>query len=496
MQGIIYILLPQGEKKLNKLKIKSETIFAELLIVISVLIIAIRSTSIICSDTLWHIKIGDWIINHGIPHTTPYTIHKDLPFMAHEWLFDVGISIFNSIGGYRGLVLISIVICIIGFSIMVFKGNNNVLPKALMVLLISFLGFTKDIYAIPDIIGVIIIISSNFLFLSRIEEKKKYIINAILVVLLVNVHGGSFSAYIAQIILYLFVDIIYLIILKQKVNIKYYSVLISSTFLVGCINPYGISLYGYAFKMLTSNISQYMADWQPYKFLGIGQIFIYIFCIIFIFAGNKELSKFNKEDVIKYGIIFLWTAMTFKYQRCINLLTYSLIAFGGDWVSFALIALTKKCKKYMKCLIPLNVVIVTLLFGIMLEKNNYNKVSEYTDRTIPRDVIEYLKNDKVVFNYTNLGGYLIYNDINTFIDGRTDPYMIQFNKKNDIVTEHLKACYYSDYMENLVRKYNINILIFNNNTTQSEMYDHNSNYRKVYSDKKIVLYEVMKEKEN
>ena len=41
------------------------------------------------NDFWFLINTGKYIINNGIPHTEPFTIHSNLSFVAQQWLTDV-----------------------------------------------------------------------------------------------------------------------------------------------------------------------------------------------------------------------------------------------------------------------------------------------------------------------------------------------------------------------------------------------------------------------
>lgn len=473
-------------KKIVKNKNLLNTIICILLIIASVLIIALRS-EILCSDALWHLKNGEWIVNNGLTNTLPYTIHDNLPFMAHEWLFDIVAYGIDTLLGYRGIVIISVMLYVLGFGIMTFYKKENRLEKAFLVFLFGFLGFSKILMFIPDTIGVVLIISSNFIWLSNLDIKKKTIANIVFTILIANLHGATLTAYITQLCLYVFVDGMYYIFKKEKADVKSHLILIGTALASGLINPYGIKTYAYSFYMLGADFANYMVDWQPYSFRGIGPIIVFVFCMVFMFAGNKNLKELRKEDVIRYGIICLWLMMTFKYQRCINLLCYSLVAFGGDWIAFGLKSVCKLFKKKWLSLSVLSVLVIAL-FTSFIDKHNYSTTSEYVGQTISKEAVDYLKADgKTVFNYLNLSGYLMYENVDVFIDGRTDPYMKSFNKTEDITHEHLKACYYPDCMKELTNKYGFTDIILENNTVISELYKQ-AGFKEVYSDEKVIIF--------
>ena len=59
------------------------------------------------SDTFWHLKTGEWIIAHGaVPHADPFSATVNgKEWLDWEWLFQVGIYVLYSWGGFNALVV-------------------------------------------------------------------------------------------------------------------------------------------------------------------------------------------------------------------------------------------------------------------------------------------------------------------------------------------------------------------------------------------------------
>ncbi|MDI3270268.1 MAG: hypothetical protein QJR00_06155 [Bacillota bacterium] len=56
-------------------------------------------------DTLWHIRVGRWIVENGeVPRTGIFSWSvPDAPWHAHEWLWEVLPYFAHSVGGFSGL---------------------------------------------------------------------------------------------------------------------------------------------------------------------------------------------------------------------------------------------------------------------------------------------------------------------------------------------------------------------------------------------------------
>ena len=68
-------------------------------------------------DFFWHLKVGQWIIDHGaIPHTDLFTYTvRDHAFVAHEWLSEVIMAALTSAWGLTGPAVFFGVVTWLGF---------------------------------------------------------------------------------------------------------------------------------------------------------------------------------------------------------------------------------------------------------------------------------------------------------------------------------------------------------------------------------------------
>jgi hypothetical protein len=59
-------------------------------------------------DTYWHITAGQWIFQHGIPKTDPFShTMPGAEWVAHEWLSEVILAAIHQMGGWTALVAIT-----------------------------------------------------------------------------------------------------------------------------------------------------------------------------------------------------------------------------------------------------------------------------------------------------------------------------------------------------------------------------------------------------
>ena len=122
---------------------------------------------------------------------------------------------------------------------------------------------------------------------------------------------------------------------------------------------------------------------------------------------------------------------------------------------------------------------IIICYGILTPKliRNYNK------RPISSDAIQYIKDSepKRLFNYYDYGGYLIYNDIKVFIDGRADMYS-KYNFKDAVDLQDRGYDY-------LINGYDFDMFIIPHNIALNIHLSNNDKYTVVYQDDNTVIYE-------
>ena len=97
-------------------------------------------------------------------------------------------------------------------------------------------------------------------------------------------------------------------------------------------------------------------------------------------------------------------------------------------------------------------------------------------------MIKYLKekDDLVLYNSYNLGGYLIYKDISVFIDSRADIYIdCNFNDVCQIE---------KGYQPDLLEKYNFNTFVIENKSGAYSYLKNNNNYELYMQDENNSLF--------
>ena len=151
------------------------------------------------NDTFYTIKIGQYILENGIPEYDPFSWHESLPYTFPHWLYDVTIGTIYNLGGMFGVYLSTIgftVILAIVWFLVNCKLTKNKLTSFILSLALIYL-MSPYIAARAQLVTFTMFILEVY-FIERFLTTKKirYGIGlAILSTIIANVHAAVFPFY-------------------------------------------------------------------------------------------------------------------------------------------------------------------------------------------------------------------------------------------------------------------------------------------------------------
>lgn len=426
------------------------------------------------NDFYWHLKTGEYIINNKkIPHTgifSYYAISNNLTWISHEWLFEVIIYLYQNLFSNYGAI-IYIIFSLIILSFLLWKLNQENFIKypfyTVIWAVVSMLILANKILPRPHLISYILF-AVTILIAFQIQKgksNKKIFLVPIISILWSNIHGGSSN------LSYIIYGIFLLDSIRRKdkeLSKKYLTTLVLSLLFI-VINPHGIKMIFYPYQNMTYKVMLSCIDeWQRLNIFSIDGIFYLLFIISIIYILFKNRKQVSLLTIL---LISIFTLLAIKSTR---FMPYLLI------VSTSIIPNYFQISKFKIDIIPIFIfvvlvfIILTITIVIPQVNNSFKRISD--------DMIQYLKEKEnlVLYNSYNLGGYLIYKDISVFIDSRADIYI---------------NCNFSDvcqiekgYQPNLLEKYNFNTLIIENKSGAYSYLKNNDNYELYMQDKNNSLF--------
>jgi hypothetical protein len=223
-------------------------------------------------DTGWHIRTGEWILNHHqVPHVDLFSFSRPgAPWFAWEWLWDVLFALLSKNGGLAAVVLAStLVICLTSlalFRLVRRKCDNGLV--AIAVTLLATGGCAIHWLARPHLFTILFFAIAIHITDRANEGRTRLLAFLVpLTLLWTNLHGGFFivflvlPCYVASHLLNALIEPDPLMRRDYLSRTIPWLKTIAACFAVTFINPYGWQLH--------KHIVAYIAD--PYNLRHIAE---------------------------------------------------------------------------------------------------------------------------------------------------------------------------------------------------------------------------------
>lgn len=438
------------------------------------------------SDFGWHLKTGQLILERGVPKIDWYSYTMpDFSWIDHEWLTDIFIYKIYCLFNYQFLVVVFLTIFILAFIVLIKKEYFfYFLPPIFLGLLASF-GFLG---IRPQIITVLFVAILS-LILDKFFKKTSWRILYLLPILFfvwANLHGG-FIIGLFLIFFYLVLEIFKTTKLFKKIialkifsgqyfleasckKIKHLSIIFIFCLASTLANPYGIRIYDEIYRtainpLMKSNI----IEWLPIFYASdlLHSIFKIIYIGLFIGLLIIFYKKINFDKII-LSLIFLCFAIS-SQRNLLIFIILTLPVFAELFLHLRNKIVTNEItppkiklifKGFRKYIIILFICGLFIL-GFYPYFTDNIKAKKYNSRQ--EKVMDFLKkvplSENLLHEY-NWGGYLIWKlpARKVFIDGRMP---VWYKKDNFIFSDYLKLMKAKSETEELLKKYNIKIVLLN-----------------------------------
>ena len=248
------------------------------------------------SDIWFILKSGEYVMESGIPHTEPFSMHEGLHFVLEQWLTDIVFwNIFDSFGT-EGLLFLTWLTGVALFyayykSCMLISENN----KHISFLLSLFVGISvcfRFITTRPQIFSTLCLVLA-ILCMERFAKTKKakwLIFLPLLSLLLINLHAALWPMLLIVMLPYLAAYLL------GRMNPSVFPkdfpcipIIIAGigVFLAGFCNPYGWEAMSFVFYSYDPKIHEAISEIQPANLKEDYQLFIFLTVLIVAYARKK-----------------------------------------------------------------------------------------------------------------------------------------------------------------------------------------------------------------
>jgi hypothetical protein len=449
------------------------------------------------SDIWFILNSGRYVLQNGLPHTEPFTIHEGMCFIMQQWLsaviFWINYSTFGEMGLYLVVFLIYILFVNITFKLCMFLSEHNFFVSygiSFIVIALISLYMTQR----PYIFLFLLIVIELYFLEKHIKSTRNIYLLPLLVlsVLMINLQAAMWPLIFVILLPYLIDSFKFKLkfIEGQGYSKKCLFFVIFCMVALGFVNPYGIGAVtylfnSYGFREINALVSEmHSADINTLLGKLIFCTIFFIFFVIFIYRKGRYK--------LRYYLLTLGTA----YMSISAVRSYAILIICG------LIPLSYYLKDYkMKTIESKNdkrtllirkilfVMLAVLIIFVIFQKNRLIDI-EHEDLVKSVDYLEnFNKNEVKVYTGYNDGGYLEFRGFKVYLDPRAEVFLKTNNKKDNIMEEFALMYSGKKYYKEVLDKYNFTHLLVSKNDILNTYLPYDRNYKIVYSSDYYKIFE-------
>lgn len=452
------------------------------------------------NDTFFLLSHGRHVFQHGLPTIEPFTFHEGLRFVMQQWLSASIFYYIYNLFGYTGLYILAYIIYLLygyfTYKLSMLISNEN-LPVSATTSLLVCIGMGFFIVLRPWIFSGLIFVIEIYCLELFIKRSSSYylIYMPILSVALINLHAAVWPIFYIIMIPYILDGFKINLGLVKCHGYKFLPILVSGSisFLAGFLNPYTTDAILYLYHSYGNEyVNSVIDEMKVPDVKNMGGIIIfgmYLFVILSYSMYKVGTSR------IRYFLLTLLTAyMGLSSARGIQY--FFIIAFpflAYYYRNFDILAATHSYKKtdiytYIK-LVTLTAICITII-GFAprhTEKDIYDK---YGSVNAVDYMVQHLDTNHIrLFNDYDVGNFLEFKGIKTFIDTRADVFLKSNNKKADILNDYMDTLIGRIHYKDFLDMYEFSHLLTIRGSLMDTYLSRDSTILLLYEDEKFRLFE-------
>src|SRR5271170_343527 len=372
-------------------------------------------------DTFSHLATGEWIIAHGAaPRADPFSHSMSgAPWVAHEWLSEVLLSLAFRLGGWNGVVLLTGAAAALAALIVGLSAARELRGAPLVATVAIGLSLlTENLLARPHVLALPLAAAWGAgLIAARDRGGAPPLGLAALMMAWVNIHGGFIFGLI------LIGPFALEAVMAAPVGARLLAARAWATFALAALagallNPYGIDAFLLPFRLMSVENLSRISEWQPQDFSRIGTMELALLTLL-----GLTLTRPFAMPPIRAALLIALVAMALQHSRhqvLLGILAPMLLArpiagaigmgsAGEEGRGVARVALTAT-------------VAAALAIGgarliAPIERTDGASAPISALRAVPPEL-----RAKPVLNDYAFGGFLIFEHVRPFIDARVEFY--------------------------------------------------------------------------
>lgn len=433
-------------------------------------------------DTYWHLAAGQWMLDHAsVPHVDPFsTTMPGAPWVAHEWLSEVLLTLAFNAGGWGGLQLLcGLALALTLLMVAAYLERWLDQPAALVCAVIAATGILPSLLARPHLLALAPL-AAWCIGLLRAREQQRAPSWWLLPLMTVwaNLHGSFVLGLTLAGALGL--EAVLTASASRAATLRRWSIFLTASAGAALLTPHGWLGLLFPFQLMRMDLIVNIEEWQPPNFRVIQPLTLAIMTLLY-----TALSRPLRLPPVRVFIVLALLHMALKHGR------HQMVAcMVGALVLAAPVGQALGCSPASRGWPAATLRwgaaalgLALLAMGIRLA----NPLVRSDDKTTPEAALRHVPASLLsqpVFNSYEFGGYLIYRHVRPFIDGRADMY---------------GSAFVADYMapfapnrpafERIVQRYGVRwALIAADSSPMLYLLDTLPGWRRQYGDATAVVY--------
>jgi hypothetical protein len=449
-------------------------------------------------DTFWHIAAGQWIIKHGaVPSQDPFS--HSMPaaaWTAHEWVSEILLATAHAAGGWTLVVAMSALAIAVTIALLTRALLTRLEPiYALMFAALAVCMAAGHVLARPHVLAMPILMIWTIELVRASEAGRAPRLWMVpLMSVWANMHGGfTFGIVLA---LAFALESLLTAWREQRVAAvaKSWGIFIVLAAAAALVTPHGVQGIAFTWQVLVqdSYALQRIGEWQSPNFHMLQPLELWLLAGLALVL-HQGLRLPAVRLILLLGLLHL----SLKHMRSIELLgllapLFVAAPFAQQWQQRKQHTrqLESADRFFLKLARPAGpgALLVAAAFLVALPPLlSQARPLQLPEIVAPAQAVQAVQKAKLqgpVLNSYGFGGYLIFNGIPAFIDGRSDMYREAFLKQYAEAME-LRT---SDALDKVLDKYAIGWTLLEADVPAVALLDRMPEWRRVHTDKTAVVH--------
>lgn len=360
-------------------------------------------------DFGWHLRSGMYFLEHGIPQTDVFTYTaSQFPWVNHEWLSDILVSLIYNLGSYWLLALVYAAL----WTVSVVLVSRRVPLSLVFVAVLGLLPFSGIRALTWSVFFLAILIT-----ILRTKNTNWRLTIPALILIWANFHGSFLLGFLYG----------GWVMIKEK---SWKLLIIGSiALLLTFCNPYGYHIYTEIFRtMLDGSLANTIEEWRRFAFPLSSGVYTLVWLGLIVFVVGKNWKGYVRLDTL----LFIWSAMSMRMLPIFTIVSLSMLPEALKKIESSI---TLEARPRFEKVTYVASIAVVIIASISVLGGSF--ASSGTRSSYPVHAVAYLSKKPCqgnLFNEYNHGGYLIAQlpDHKVYIDGRMPSW--EYEGRNYIAT--------------------------------------------------------------